>query len=114
MPLTKSGLRSESLSKDSEQKYLIAWELRLKLNTLLNKDSEEAFKVIEDSIEWVDEEIFLLHQGTEDEQPLTRLEEKLVTSLMMICSNVVSLNLCDVNLIGHMAELCRKAMTRGK
>ena len=108
----KTEIRSATLSQESEQKYLIAWELHLKLNVLLNKASEEAFKIIEDSIEWVDEEIFQ-QQGTNSLVPMTRLEDKLVTSLMMICCNMVTLDLCDVNLAGHIAELCRRTMGRG-
>jgi hypothetical protein len=33
---------------------------------------------------------------------------------MMICSNMISLGLCDVNLVGHIAELCRRALVVGK
>ena len=106
-------MRSESLGKESEQKYLIAWELHLKLNTLLNKSSEDAFKLIEDSIEWVEEEIFQ-QQERDRRRPLTRLEEKLVTSLIMVCCNMITLGLCDVNLVGHVAELCRRAIGRGE
>lgn len=115
LPIIKAEMNSGSVSKESESKYLIAWELHHKLNVLLNKASEDAFKIIEDSIEWVSDEI-LQQSGDGDDAtklPLTSLQEKLVTSLMMVCCNMVALDFCDINLIGHIAELSKRAAERG-
>ena len=101
--------REKRVANEDAQKFLAAWEAYLKLSVLLRNEDSASTAVIasvEDLMGWAESNVV-------NERTRSQLGIGIYRHLLRICSNMISMGLCDVNFVGHVVELCGKVITYG-
>ena len=108
--ILETALNDFTLSEEETQKLLAAWEAYLKLCVLLRNEDlapTAIIAVVEDLMGWADCKIF-------NEQIRSPLGTGVIHHLLCLCSNMISIGLCDVNFVGHLVEVCSKVIPHGE
>ena len=109
MTIIEDALKQFTLTNEDAQKFLAAWEAYLKLSVLLRNEDSASTAVIasvEDLMGWAESNVV-------NERTRSQLGIGIYRHLLRICSNMISMGLCDVNFVGHVVELCGKVITYG-
>ena len=107
--ILETALNDFTLSKEDTQKLLAAWDTYLKLCVLLRNEDLTPTAIIaevEDLMGWADCKIF-------NNQIRSPLGNGIVNHLLCLCSNMISIGLCDVNFVGHLVEVSNKVIPHG-
>ena len=109
LTIIEDALKKCTLSNADAQKFLAAWDTYLKLSVLLhNEDSAPTavIAVVEDLMGWAESNVV-------NERTRSQLGTGLICHLLRLCSNMISMGLCDMNFVGHVVELCGKVISYG-
>ena len=109
MIIIEDALKKCTLSNEDAQKFIAAWDAYLKLSVLLrNEDSAPTavIAVVEDLMGWAESNVV-------NERTPSPLCTGIICHLLSLCSNMISMGLCDVNFVGHVVELCGKVIPYG-
>ena len=106
----EGALDKSTLSNEDAQKLIAAWDAYIKLSVLLkNEDSEptDVIAVVEDLMGWTESNVI-------NRRTPSPIGHGIISHLLRLCSNMITMGLCDVNFVGHVVELCGQIISLGR
>ena len=117
LPDIGCSLRKEKLEERERKKLASAWTVLLKLTVLLRREEtggeegacSETLERVEELLEWLGEAVL-----EKEERPSSKLGRSLALSACSLCTNMVTIEVCDVNFVGHLLDLCGNMVDMGE
>ena len=113
LPQLKEYLRQDEEDSNRARELEAAWGITLKLTVLLQEGAvdescSETLGKVEDLMDWTEKEVL-----SGERLSSFSLAARLAMEAAVVCRDMVTIGVCDVNFVGHFLELCESLLSKG-